>query len=162
MSLQPPPAGITAPSETGSNILLRPAPTAGKETSAADVNGIALLRYIHCRLSSTVKCSKQRFLTDTGFDLCSPASLSHSTRSVSVNDLCTASGTIISTYGWLLLRLHLELLQDFTWRFVVANITHPLIGPDFLSHLCFLVDCRNNRLLDRSYVVCPCPSHPAC
>jgi hypothetical protein len=47
MTLQPPPAGITAASVTGPKRLLRPAPTAGKETSAADVNGITRLRYNH-------------------------------------------------------------------------------------------------------------------
>jgi hypothetical protein len=37
------------------------------------------------------------------------------------------------------LNLNLGLRRDFKWRFVVADVTHPLIG----------VDCRNNRLLDR-------------
>jgi hypothetical protein len=31
---------------------------------------------------------------------------------------------------------------------VVADVTHPIIGVDFLSHFGLLVDCRNNRLLD--------------
>jgi cleavage and polyadenylation specificity factor subunit 1 len=30
----------------------------------------------------------------------------------------------------------------------MADVTHPLIGVDFLSHFGLLVDCRNNRLLD--------------
>jgi hypothetical protein len=34
------------------------------------------------------------------------------------------------------------------WRFVVADVTHHIIDVDFLSHFGFLVDCRNNRLLD--------------
>jgi hypothetical protein len=41
-----------------------------------------------------------------------------------------------------------RLRWDFTWRFVVADVTQPLIGADFLSHFGLLVDCRNNRLLD--------------
>jgi hypothetical protein len=40
------------------------------------------------------------------------------------------------------------LRQDFTWWFVVADVTHPLITADFLSHFDLLVDCRNNCLLD--------------
>jgi hypothetical protein len=35
------------------------------------------------------------------------------------------------------------------WLFVVADVTHPLIRVDFLSHFGLLVDCRNYRLLDR-------------
>jgi hypothetical protein len=42
----------------------------------------------------------------------------------------------------------LGLRRDFTWWFVVADVTHPLIVVDFLSHFGLLVDCRNNRLLD--------------
>jgi hypothetical protein len=34
------------------------------------------------------------------------------------------------------------------WRFVVADVTQPLIGVDLLSHFGLLVDCRNNHLLD--------------
>ncbi|PNF34364.1 hypothetical protein B7P43_G15490 [Cryptotermes secundus] len=35
------------------------------------------------------------------------------------------------------------------WRFIVADVTHPIIGVDFLSHFGLLVDCRNERLMDR-------------
>jgi hypothetical protein len=34
------------------------------------------------------------------------------------------------------------------WWFVVADVTHPLIGMDFVSHFGLLVDCRNNHPLD--------------
>jgi hypothetical protein len=34
------------------------------------------------------------------------------------------------------------------WRFVLTDVTHPIIGVDFLSHFGLLVDCRNSRLLD--------------
>jgi hypothetical protein len=63
-------------------------------------------------------------------------------------DFRAANGTTIRTYGWLTLRLSLGLRRDFMWRFVVADVTHPLIGADFLSHFGLLVDCQNNRLLD--------------
>jgi cleavage and polyadenylation specificity factor subunit 1 len=62
-------------------------------------------------------------------------------------DLCAANGSNVHTYGWLPLSLKLGLRRNFTWRFVVANVTHPIIGVDF-SHFSLLVDCRNNRLLD--------------
>jgi hypothetical protein len=56
-------------------------------------------------------------------------------------DLCVASSTAIHTYGWLPLSLNLGLHWDFTWQFIVANITQPLISVDFLSHFGLLVDC---------------------
>jgi hypothetical protein len=64
-------------------------------------------------------------------------------------DLCTANGTTIPTYGWLPLNLNLRLRRNFTWRFVVAYSTQPLIGVNFLSHFGLLVDCKHNRLLGR-------------
>jgi cleavage and polyadenylation specificity factor subunit 1 len=41
----------------------------------------------------------------------------------------------------------LGLRRDFTWRFVVADVIHPLFGVDLLSHFDLLVDCKHNRLL---------------
>jgi hypothetical protein len=101
------------------------------------------------RLFITDKTSKFRFLIDTGSDLCVfPRKLIPQPRSRVNYDLCVANGTTISTYGWLPLSLNLGLCREFTWRFVVADVTQSLIGADFLSHFGLLVDCRNNRLLD--------------
>jgi cleavage and polyadenylation specificity factor subunit 1 len=95
------------------------------------------------------KTSKFRFLIDTGSDLCVfPRKLVPQRRERVNYELCAANGTTISTYGWLPLSLNLGLCRDFTWRFVVADVTHILIGADFLSYFSLLVDCRNNRLLD--------------
>jgi hypothetical protein len=101
------------------------------------------------RIFVTDKSSKQRFLIDTGSDLCEfPHKLVPRRRECVSYDLCVSNGTTIPTYGWLPLSLNLGLRRDFTWRFVVADVTHPLIWADFLSHFGLLVDCRNNRLLD--------------
>jgi cleavage and polyadenylation specificity factor subunit 1 len=97
----------------------------------------------------TDKSTKQRFLIDTGSDLCEYPRMLIPQRRERVNyDLCEANGSTIRTYGWLALSLNLGLRREFTWRFVVAEVTQPLIGADFLSHFGFLVDCKNNRLLD--------------
>jgi hypothetical protein len=101
------------------------------------------------RLFITDKVSKRRFLIDTGSDLCVfPRKFLPQRGSRFDYDLCAANGTTISTYGWLPLSLNLGLRRDFTWRFVVADVSQPLIGADFLAHFGLLVDCRNNRLLD--------------
>jgi hypothetical protein len=49
-------------------------------------------------------------------------------------EICATNGTTIPTYEWLPLSLNLGLHREFAWRFVVANVTQPLIGADFLSH----------------------------
>jgi hypothetical protein len=46
------------------------------------------------------------------------------------------------------LSLNLGLRRDFTWRFVVADVTQPIIGDDFLSHYGLVVDFKYKRLLD--------------
>jgi predicted aspartyl protease len=90
-----------------------------------------------------------KFLVDTGSDLCVyPRRLIPRRKERVDYDLCAANGTTIHTSGWLSLSLNLDLRRDFTWLFVVADVTHPIIGVDFLYHFCLLVDCRNNRLLD--------------
>jgi hypothetical protein len=101
------------------------------------------------RLFVTDRYSKRQFLIDTGPDLCVyPRRLIPRRREQLNYDLCAANGTTIHTYGWLPLSLNFCLSRDFTCRFVVADVTRPNIGVDFLSHFGLLVDCRNNRLLD--------------
>jgi cleavage and polyadenylation specificity factor subunit 1 len=63
-------------------------------------------------------------------------------------DFCAANGTTIHSYRWLPFSFNLVLCRDFTWWFVVADVTNSLIGVDFLSHFGLLVVCRNNRLLE--------------
>ncbi|PNF27361.1 hypothetical protein B7P43_G02438 [Cryptotermes secundus] len=122
-------------------------PPAGKLTqrtsSAAHVCGTTGRLFIADRVS------KRQFLVDTGSDHCVyPRRLVHRRMERTTYDLCAANGTTIHTYGWLPLSLNLGLRRELTWRFVVADVAHPMIGVDFLSHFGLLVDCRNNRILD--------------
>jgi hypothetical protein len=59
-------------------------------------------------------------------------------------EFCTANGTTIRTYGWLPFSLNLGLRREFTWWFVVADVTQP----NFISDFGLLMDCKNNLLLD--------------
>jgi cleavage and polyadenylation specificity factor subunit 1 len=101
------------------------------------------------RLFVTDRISKQRYLVDTGSDLCIfPCKLLPGRRDRTDYTLYAANGTIIPAYGWTSRSLNLGLRRDFTWRFVIPDIQLPIIGLDLLSHYGLLVDCRNNRLLD--------------
>jgi hypothetical protein len=96
----------------------------------------------------TDRLSKRKFLVDMGSDLSVyPRRLILRRKDRDNYDLSAANGTTIPTYGWLPLSLNLGLRRNFTWRFVVADFTHPLIGNDFLSHFGLLVDCKHNRLI---------------
>jgi hypothetical protein len=68
--------------------------------------------------------SKWQFLIDTGPNLCVyPHKLIPRCRERVNYDPCAANGTTIHTYRWLPLRLNSGLRRDFTWHFVVADVT---------------------------------------
>lgn len=101
------------------------------------------------RLFVTDRSSKMQFLVDTGSDLCVfPRSALRERRSKTDYSLCAANGSSIATYGYVTLDLDFTLRRTFTWRFVVADVTKPIIGVDFLNFYNLVVDCRNKRLID--------------
>lgn len=42
-----------------------------------------------------------------------------------------------------------SLKRNYTWNFVVANTTHPLLGIDFLCNNNLIIDCENRKLIDK-------------
>jgi len=101
------------------------------------------------RLFVIDRYSKQRYLVDTGSDLCVfPRKLLSGRRARTDYTLYTANGTTILTYGWTSRSMNLGLRRDFPCRFVIADIDLPVIEVDLLTHYGLLVDCRYIRLLD--------------
>jgi len=87
---------------------------------------------------------------DIGSDLCVfPRRLLLGQRERIDYTLYAANGTTIPTYGWASRSLNLGLRRDFIWRFMIADVDLPIIRVDLLSHYGRLVDCRDNRLLNR-------------
>lgn len=114
------------------------------------------------RLFVTDRTSKTQFLVDTGSDLCVfPRSALPERRQKTSYQLCAANGTPICTYGYKNLILNLGLRRDFTWQFIVADVTKAIIGVDFLSFYNLIVDCRNHRLMDNNTTLAA-PASPAC
>jgi hypothetical protein len=103
------------------------------------------------RIFVTDRTSRISFLVDTGADLC--VYLRSKLRGPANKDayeLFAANGTRIATYGTTLVSFDLALRRVFKWRFVVADVTTPIIGVVFLSHYGLLVGPRNRRLIDRT------------
>jgi predicted aspartyl protease len=101
------------------------------------------------RLFITDRVTRIQFLVDTGADLCVyPRSAVTGKRQKSDYILSAANGTSIATYGTITLSLDFGLRRVFTWRFVVADVSKPIIGVDLLGHYNLLVDVRNQCLLD--------------
>ncbi|XP_015120764.1 uncharacterized protein K02A2.6-like [Diachasma alloeum] len=64
--------------------------------------------------------------------------------------LFAANGTLINTYGYASISPDLGLRREFTWRFIEADVSRPIIGADFLHHYNLLPDLRNECLIDSS------------
>lgn len=98
--------------------------------------------------------SKAQFLVDTGAELCVfPRRLVLPLRENTDYELVAANGTPIKTYGTITLTLNLGLRRDFTWVFIVADVSKPILGIDFLEHYNLMVDTKAKRLIDGTTTV---------
>ena len=115
---------------------------AGQPVNAAHATGPSrLLRLFDSN-------SKQRFLIDTGAEVSVfPASRSDRLHKGDVT-LRAANNSFINTYGLKQLILDFVLPRPLTWRFLIADVTQPIIGADFLLQHKLLVDLNQKRLID--------------
>ncbi|KAL0831532.1 hypothetical protein ABMA28_002326 [Loxostege sticticalis] len=63
--------------------------------------------------------------------------------------LYAANNTTIPTYGEKTLELDLGLRRPFRWKFIIAAVSKPIIGADFLKHHKILVDIAGRNLTDK-------------
>lgn len=64
--------------------------------------------------------------------------------------LVSANDQKIECSGQAVLNLTLRnLRREFTWTFIIAETAQPLLGYDFLNHFGLMVDCTNNKLIDK-------------
>jgi len=95
------------------------------------------------RLFLTDRASRVQFIIDPLADVCVyPRRSIHGQRDKSDYSLSAANGTTIITYETITLSLDFGLRRIFSWRFVVADVSKPIIGADFLSYYDLLVDIR--------------------
>ena len=103
------------------------------------------------RLFVTDRASRVTFLIDTGADLCVyPRSKIREKLPRSNYQLSAANNSVIPTYGTKSFTLNLGLRRDFPWHFVIADVSKPIIGSDFLAHYGILVDLQDARLVDKN------------
>ena len=94
------------------------------------------------------KNTKLNFLIDTGAALSVlPAGRSDGFKKGGVT-LQAANNSIINTYGSQQLILNFGLSCPLTWQFLVADMTQPIIGADFLVQHKLLEDLDRQRLID--------------
>ncbi|GFT85219.1 hypothetical protein TNCV_496741 [Trichonephila clavipes] len=59
-----------------------------------------------------------------------------------------AANTKIPAYGMVRKELNLGLRRPFIWTFIIADVSSPIIGADFLKHFNLLIDLKKKRLMD--------------
>jgi len=85
---------------------------------------------------------------DTGADISAVPKAVTSHRKMQDFKLYAANGTPINTYGDKLFVLNLGLCRPFAWRFIIAKVSKPIIGADFLRHFNLFVDLKKRRLVN--------------
>ena len=92
--------------------------------------------------------SGRTFLIDTGARVSVFPATGGDTRSGNSGPkLEAANGTVIRSYGTRNITLSLD-GRLFNWTFVIANVTQPLLGADFLCSFNLMVDIKGQRLID--------------
>ncbi|KMQ86204.1 pol polyprotein [Lasius niger] len=97
----------------------------------------------------TDQTSKRQYLIDTGSDVSVyPHNMMKGRPRAKAYELYAANGSKITTYGYTTMQPNFGLRRDFPWRFIIADVTLPIIGSDFLSHYHLLPDIRKKKLID--------------
>lgn len=103
------------------------------------------------RLQIRDKYSNKHFLVDSGADV---SVLPLTSKSLDIRPtavvLYAANGSPIRVIGEKRVKLNLGLRRDFHWSFVIADVTSPIIGSDFIKFYDLLIDLRRNRLIDNA------------
>ena len=118
----------------------------GKLPNRSKVNNLSAASPNNSLLHVFDTNSNKYFLVDTGSSL----SIVPPRRSDSIHNssqrLVAANGSPIKSFGTRRMELVLG-LQKYTWRFIIADVTQPIIGSDFLRSHSLLVDLTRQRLI---------------
>ncbi|GFW68687.1 retrovirus-related Pol polyprotein from transposon 17.6 [Trichonephila clavipes] len=105
----------------------------------------------HQRYSSDRRRSRGR---DSGSEICViPPSPTMNKSPQSNFSLFAANNTKIPAYGMVRKELNLGLRRPFIWTFIIADVSSPIIGADFLKHFNLLIDLKkksNPSLISKS------------
>ncbi|GFU76554.1 retrovirus-related Pol polyprotein from transposon 17.6 [Trichonephila clavipes] len=97
--------------------------------------------------------SGQKFLIDSGSEICViPPSPTMNKSPQSNFSLFAANNTKIPAYGMVRKELNLGLRRPFIWTFIIADVSFPIIGADFLKHFNLLIDLKKKDLSNPSLI----------
>ena len=97
----------------------------------------------------TDRTSRLRLLVDTGAEVSVLPVAKLSRCSLPAGPLLQAvNNSNIATFGTTSRTLNLGLRWTFRWIFLIADVRHPILSADFLSHFNLLADMTRGRLID--------------
>ncbi|GBL96975.1 hypothetical protein AVEN_247659-1 [Araneus ventricosus] len=85
---------------------------------------------------------------DTGSDASLIPTNTYQKRNSSQQAFFAANSSTIDVYGQKTLSLNFNLRRDFLWTFLIANISTPILGADFLYYFELVPDLQNKYLRD--------------
>lgn len=104
-------------------------------------------------IDACIGAAKLEFILDTGATLsiipksCVGGLIFHPTGV----KLTSASGQSIPVYGEARLDVTLgKFRRTFSWNFVIADVTYPLLGLDFMTHYGLSINCKSRELIDHT------------
>ncbi|GFX22285.1 hypothetical protein TNCV_2951261 [Trichonephila clavipes] len=104
--------------------------------------------------------SGQKFLIDSGSEICViPPSPTMNKSPQSNFSLFAANNTKISAYGMVRKELNLGLRRPFIWTFIIADVSSPIIGADFLKHFNLIIDLKKKKDLSNPSLISKSASH---
>lgn len=89
------------------------------------------------------------FLVDTGANVSVIPRRNNMQIAPTLFNLYAANNTTIPTYGEKIMELDLKLRRPYKWKFIVAAVSKPILGADFLRHHNLIVDLKGSCLIDR-------------
>ncbi|KAI5733986.1 hypothetical protein M8J77_001075 [Diaphorina citri] len=89
-----------------------------------------------------------KFLVDTGASISLLPPRGADLNNVQPLELFAANNSCIKTFGERLLNLDLNLRREFPFVFTIAQVSHPILGADFLRTYGLQVDLKNMMLID--------------
>ncbi|GFW19613.1 transposon Ty3-G Gag-Pol polyprotein [Trichonephila clavipes] len=88
------------------------------------------------------------FLIDPGSDVSLIPANVYQKRNASQQTLFATKSSAINVYGQKTLTLNSNLRRDFMWTFLIADVSSPILGADFLHYFELVPDLRNKCLRD--------------
>ncbi|GFU48263.1 transposon Tf2-11 polyprotein [Trichonephila clavipes] len=123
-----------------------PSAFAQKKRVSSVIAGMAEPSQHTSRLFLLDRKSGQKFLIDSGSEICViPPSPTMNKSPQSNFSLFAANNTKIPAYGMVRKKLNLGLRRPFIWTFIIADVSSPIIGADFLRHFNLLIDLKKKK-----------------